>query len=224
MTTANPRVAGYIPPSIHDRFKSFKEERGIKGDSQALAVLMAEFFNVPHSVIQGVDYSSFVTQEQFKELVSKVSEMSTALEKSSSLSGLLGSLPEKMMRLEKRVADLQKEPFSETKSLPSENEAIPGQIALPGIGSSNTLGDSLKQPEGEIEPDSLSKPLGKEWLSTKEAWEALNKPCPYDTFRKLSPEKLFDLYGVQADLEKKAGGKYNAKWLKLPSGDSLEES
>lgn len=113
MTTQKPRVAGYVPPDIYDRFKSFKEERGIKGDSQALAIMMAEFFGVPHQVAQVVDYSSFVTQEQFNEMGSKVAEVVAAIQKSNSPNGIISDLPNRLQRIEERLDEIERIKSSE---------------------------------------------------------------------------------------------------------------
>lgn len=55
MPTDNRRVATYLPKEINDRFTAFKNERGIKGDSQALIVILSEFLGVSQQVSHQVD-------------------------------------------------------------------------------------------------------------------------------------------------------------------------
>lgn len=50
MSTQNRRVATYLPPYIDDRLKSFKLERNIKGDSEALIAVLSEYFQVSQEV------------------------------------------------------------------------------------------------------------------------------------------------------------------------------
>ena len=220
MPTKNRRVATYLPPELYTLLKDFIDKHGLKGESLALIMILSEYFGVSQQVPQRVDYSSFVTQEQFNELASKVSEL---VEKSTSLTSLLGKLPEKLKRLEDRVVLLEMETQPKTKPLSPEDRPVPGQIALPGITEDSSPNGSLEQAESESKSDSLSNSPTDEWLSTKEAWEALKKPRSYEAFRKLSPEKLSSLYGIQFDLQRKTEGKYSPKWLRLSSSDILED-
>jgi hypothetical protein len=54
-----------------------------------------------------------------------------------------------------------------------------------------------------------------DWMSVKECWVRLGEPSSYDTFRKLNPEKLRQLYGVDADVSRKEKGKYSSRWLRI---------
>lgn len=49
MPTAKNRIAAYLPPDVDEKFKAFKEERGI-GDSQALILILTEFLKVSQEV------------------------------------------------------------------------------------------------------------------------------------------------------------------------------
>lgn len=48
MPTENRRVAAYLPKQLDDRFKAFIAERNLKGESQALVVILSEFLGVAH--------------------------------------------------------------------------------------------------------------------------------------------------------------------------------
>lgn len=46
MPTENRRVATYLPAKVDERLEAFKNERGIKSDSQALVVILSEFLGL----------------------------------------------------------------------------------------------------------------------------------------------------------------------------------
>jgi serine/threonine protein kinase len=50
MPTQNRRVATYLPPQIDEPFKSFKSQRNIKGDSEALIAILSEYLQVDKEV------------------------------------------------------------------------------------------------------------------------------------------------------------------------------
>jgi len=171
MPTQNRRVATYLPKEIDDRLKAFIAERGLKGDSLALIVILSEYFGVSQQMAHKVDYSSFVTQEQFNELAAKVSELAAAIEKSSSQNSLLSRLPEKLKQLEERV-----EAIEETKSQLehqeiSTDESVPGQIDL--------LGWVPEEIQGELSselPKNENSAPGDESQSPKSSSDSELKP------------------------------------------------
>jgi hypothetical protein len=61
MSTDNPKVSGYIPQHIYDRFKTFCEERGISM-SQAVAVIFAEYFGLDLLVKQNSSTSGLLVE------------------------------------------------------------------------------------------------------------------------------------------------------------------
>ena len=118
MATENRRVAAYLPKEIDEKLKAFKVDRGLatsdklidkpsEADSQVLIIILSEFFGVTHQVTQAIDYSAFVTAEQFTELTSKVSELSDAIQESSSFHSLLDELLDQVDRLENRIKSLE---------------------------------------------------------------------------------------------------------------------
>jgi hypothetical protein len=138
MPTENRRVATYLPKEIDDRLKAFIAERQLKGDSQALIVILSEFLGVALPVAQKVDYSGFVKSEEFNELLVKVSELSAAVE-SKSPGAILNKLLERVDRLEKLIGDQElKQPQTETQI-----ETIPGQMNLLEVVESE-LSENLK--------------------------------------------------------------------------------
>ena len=118
MPTENRRVAAYLPKEIDEQLKAFKiarelatperlTDRQSEADSQALIIILSEFFGVSHQAAHSVDYSAFATVEQFAELTSKVSELSDAIQVSSSPDPLLSELLDHIEQLEKRIKSLE---------------------------------------------------------------------------------------------------------------------
>jgi hypothetical protein len=131
MPTSNRRVATYIPKEIDDRFKSFKKDREISGDSQALIIILGEYFGVS----QQVTYSSdSPLAKQIEELSSLVSELK------SELSTKIG---------EERIDELKSELLSELKTSSSNSKPksnSPKQLDIGGEISGTQ--QKVKKPRG----------------------------------------------------------------------------
>jgi hypothetical protein len=67
--------------------------------------------------------------------------------------------------------------------------------------------ENVTKPSTEVEIDG--------WITTREAWDYLGQPKAWNTFRKLSSEKLKDEFGLEADLNRKVQGKTDSRWLRL---------
>ena len=102
MSTDNPKVSGYVPQHIYDRFKIFCEERGISM-SQAVTVIFAEYFGLDLSVKQNsstsrplVERVGLLEQEfaDFRELVQKHLQSGGAMQEKEHLVVRDGGLPE----------------------------------------------------------------------------------------------------------------------------------
>lgn len=154
MPTENRRVATYLPKEIDSAFQAFKDERGI-GDSAALILILCERLGVTHSVNQ-VDYSRFATVVQFEELAAKVSELTTAVEKSSSPSTLLSKLPDKIKRLEERIDSLESLMRQQKVDEIAVDESSPGQIDLLSFREDDTQSKQRRETES-FQVSSLGK-------------------------------------------------------------------
>lgn len=172
MPTENRRVATYLPKELDDRLKAFIAERNLKGESQALITILSEFFDVSYPTAHKVDYSAFVTQEQFKELLAKVSELSVSVEIKSP-GEVLRKLREKLDLLEKRLDDRESDkPRSEAKV-----ESVPGQMSLLEAAKSelpeNAVGELPESAESEssssLESELVSKlqPMDEQSLADR---------------------------------------------------------
>lgn len=67
MPTERPRIQAYLEPELHNHFLEWKRELGIAKDSEALNVLLAEYFGVsPHSPFPN---SHSLTKEEINETI-----------------------------------------------------------------------------------------------------------------------------------------------------------
>ena len=116
MPTDNPKISGYVPQQIYDRFKEYQQKNQLTM-SQAVIVIFAEYFGLEETIkettsglpIGGVTLSAFEgLQKEFLELKSRVDLLestSKLLDKStevfenkqsSSQLSLLNELPNKI--------------------------------------------------------------------------------------------------------------------------------
>jgi hypothetical protein len=99
MPTDNRRIATYFPKDVDDRFTAFKLDRGIKGDSQALLIIVSEFLGVN----QEVAYSSSPDLlNRFEGLERLVFQIQQELEQIRSLS----KLPEDKESTQQVISDV----------------------------------------------------------------------------------------------------------------------
>lgn len=160
MPTQNRRVATYLPPELDNRFKAFIAERNLKGDSQALIVVLSEFLGVGLPVTHSVDYSSLVKLEQFNELSEKVSklsdridkELSDVIDKGSSPGMSLRVLLERLEKLEKHFEALEVVGTDEKLTL-TTNE-LAKRLNMPSSSLSHWKSDNPKRGKS---PDELLK-------------------------------------------------------------------
>jgi hypothetical protein len=113
MPTSNRRIATYIPKEIDDWFKSFKKDREISGDSQALIIILNEYSGVSQQVVYSSDS---LLAKQVEELSSLLSELK------SELATKVG---------EERISELRSELLSELKvssSTSNSKSNSPNQI------------------------------------------------------------------------------------------------
>jgi hypothetical protein len=139
MPSKKERVAAYLPSFIDERFKSFKAERGINGDSQALIAILSEFFAVSHEVAHLSEPEFVSLSKQIEDLTAKVAYLEGELlgELKSSPQGdlkseLLGELQGELF--DRLKPDLKSELLSELKSellnIPVEIPISPDSLPL----------------------------------------------------------------------------------------------
>ena len=84
MATNNPKVSGYVPQHVFDRFEQFYQERGLSM-SQAVNEILAEYF--------GLEQSSAAPGGLLKERLERVERLSSSL----------GELLERVERIEQQL-------------------------------------------------------------------------------------------------------------------------
>lgn len=72
MSTANHRVATYLPPVLFEQLSTFKQQRSIPGDSQALITILSEYFGIAGIATQSKQSTQVVSVAEFEQLQSKV--------------------------------------------------------------------------------------------------------------------------------------------------------
>lgn len=123
MPTDKHRIAAYLPKEVDEKFQVFKKEREV-GDSQALILLMSEYFGVSQqvtylndsSLVKQVQELSSLLSELKSELSTKIGEERISELKSELLSELkvrdssskLESEPSKQLNTETEVSQVQK--------------------------------------------------------------------------------------------------------------------
>lgn len=88
MPTQNRRVAAYLPPHIDEPFKTFKSQRDIKGDSEALIAILCEYLQVSYEVAYPSSSNLLQRIETIEEKLGSLksellSELSFELQKSA---------------------------------------------------------------------------------------------------------------------------------------------
>lgn len=171
MPTENRRIATYLPKEVDEKFKAFKLERGIKGDSHALLIVLSEFLGVTESVAPLVNI-------KYEEFSQQLSELQTRFD-------VLGS--ELFSRLKSELlTELKNEGLnSPADSIEIENSsiAVPGQLSLLSSESRSNSEGSLLQPK---------QADGERWLTSKQAYEVAQTrgySVSYGTFREWAREK-----------------------------------
>lgn len=135
MSTQNRRVAAYLPKSIDDRLKAFIAERNLKGDSQALIIILSEYFEVSREVAH---ISSSDLEHLKSDLLSKLSSKLLNM-KAELKSELLGELR----------SDLYQNPTS-SSSVDNSSES-------PSISLGNSLNGTISElPSESVEESQVS--------------------------------------------------------------------
>ena len=156
MATKNRRVATYLPPDVDEKFKEYKEQKSIDGDSEALINILRDYLGVTHQDtevsylllpnllkrVESLETSTFVTQDQlndFKDDVRKDIALTISVQPHSR---------EKPSTRGKRDSELN-----------SHSESSPLQLGL--VEKSEDKGSELpdSSPSG-IQGKDLSKHLG----------------------------------------------------------------
>lgn len=87
MPTDNPKISGYVPQQIYDRFKQYQEENNLSM-SQAVIVILAEYFGIEETIKENISGSPIggVTLSEFQELKLRLEKVELEVEQLKSTS------------------------------------------------------------------------------------------------------------------------------------------
>jgi hypothetical protein len=94
MPTQNRRVATYLPESLDRSLSSFKQERGLKGDSAALIAVLESFFGVTQKEAYSSSSESIALTQRLEAIEKRVDQIKDEILGELRGSPQLSSLPE----------------------------------------------------------------------------------------------------------------------------------
>jgi predicted RNA-binding Zn-ribbon protein involved in translation (DUF1610 family) len=139
MPTQNRRVATYLPSYIDEPFKTFKAQRDIKGDSEALIAILSEYLQVS----QEVAYPSSLNLLQRIEAVE------------GKLGSLKGELLSELESLQSKPQQTELLSSSKDKLLSKPKELQPQTAPL---FPEDVQNDSSSKPKSDLPVETLEKP------------------------------------------------------------------
>jgi hypothetical protein len=149
MATSNPKVSGYVPQHVFDRFERFYQERELSM-SQAVTVILAEYFGLEQST---------------------VTPGGLLLEKVESFGDSIGELLERVTAIESKLSGSSSEPLIQKQSTSSlSGEPLEIQVSWDAIvkrlGASKS---TIERKKSGFEEWSREKdPDGIEWRMVKD--------------------------------------------------------
>jgi hypothetical protein len=82
MVTDNPKVSAYVPQTLKDRLKEFRAERDNISESQAVTIILAEYFQMPEVLGRSLEMASMggVTLARMEALEEKLINFAASVE------------------------------------------------------------------------------------------------------------------------------------------------
>ena len=84
MATKKPRIAAYIPQELKECLKQFRQERGGISESEAISIILAEYFGCP----EVLNPSTALLEARVSALESQMVAMKEALKVGIEIAGL----------------------------------------------------------------------------------------------------------------------------------------
>lgn len=130
MGTKNPKISGYVPQEVFDRFQEFQEERGFSM-SKAVTAILCDYFDIKETTSS---LPSGITLAQFQALEKRLAELEEKVEHQPIYQNatLVSSPESKRLEADYGMPQLpfpEGEPLDST-SKPRANEAAVSQEAL----------------------------------------------------------------------------------------------
>ena len=107
MPTDNPKISGYVPQQLYDRFKEYQQENDLSM-SQAVILILAEYFGIEETIKNNTSGSlaGGVTLSAFQDLVERVEYLESTL----------GITPNKVNNVDNQNTDQNKASFDDVDS------------------------------------------------------------------------------------------------------------
>lgn len=160
MGTDNPKVSAYVPQALKNRLKEFRKERDNISESQAVTIILTEYFQIPE--VLGRSPESGVTLARMEALEQEFSSFTKSVEQR------LQELAESIKKLSEPQVD-QSRPKEEV----IDSQQTINQTSEPPIGS-EPIQLELQQVKQAIDSSSLSELPVKVEQTEKEDASALD--------------------------------------------------
>jgi hypothetical protein len=171
MTTTNPKLQGYILPNLHQRFSAWKKERHLEKDSQALNILLGEFFGEAVPAVETVDS---LRLQILEDTVKNLSQQLEAVTQTVAAIQSTGKLPSDSLQSTSLG-------HASNKSVStSESQLI--QSELPLLEFQNYQGISASKAPDESVSDSLRDLSSEQLEVTDSSNESAIAPAPTSQF------------------------------------------
>lgn len=209
MPTDNPKVSAYVPQSIKDRLKAFREERDIS-ESQALILILAEYFGMPEALARSPqgNHAGGVTLARIEALEERLASLATPqssvpsdlLEKIDQLNLAVSFFAERLEALEQSslLSGLKSEPKESDPVLLQEDEKSPNQLALDLAEDGQPIREDVSSSHWvfiESTPSGLpSEPLGEIKPIPASKLSTLRFKLNKDTVSKAKGEKVGEAF------------------------------
>jgi hypothetical protein len=181
MPTENRRVATYLPANVDQRLEAFKDERGIRSDSQALVVILSEFLGVSQEValLSSLPIGDLVRHEFLEERLAGL--------KSELLSELDSRLKGFESLIEQRFNDLKEQADSNQENKIGTKYRLLGELlksSEPQAAQQIPQMDKVKEIEGGSLPGDTLVGLPKDEDSNNQLTSSIQDELPIITRRK----------------------------------------
>jgi len=181
MGTDNPKISAYVPQILKDRLKEFREGRDNISESQAVTIILAEYFQIPEvlgrsltgSLVGGVTLARIEALEEKlatlaaplssipSELLGKIEQLSVLVEslekriETVEHGGLLSRLKSELQEADLVAAAKEIEEVISQGELPLEVDALPTNESVDNKQLElieSTSSNLLSEPLKEIKP------------------------------------------------------------------------
>lgn len=195
MGTDNPKVSAYVPQAIKDRLKKFRKERDDMPESQAVTIILAEYFQMPEVLGRSPEglIAGGVTLARMEALEEKVANLTETIEnRFQKLEGLEGLV------ISSGNASVPQVVHSEAlKTEPAVDGSFDNVLA---VSSEELVEDSASRQESNLDselPQEQENDAQESSLPSEPSLELLIQPEAGQVEESSSAEKIINLASGQ---------------------------